>query len=336
MRTFIISMLLLFSANTRAIDVFTSATNALQMDGVVANGTQYNNVNITLQGYTVNSVGSNSTPYPATNTSVFPNTTAACQPSSVPSAWLTPQVGPTTVVPTPLISPLNLNAITLVLFRHGEKGLITSGTSAGQTVPENGNMSSIGQIRAQLLPARLNSLFGCPNYIIAPNPSGLIAGTPTSAGVTPLFYYERPSATIEPTATTLGFPIWMPYSFIDPQALAFDLLTNSAFAAPGNNPNTVFVAWEHNNILNMANYLQGIATSSNPAIPGIQGMQIDPPGSIVTGANGINYMCEAIPSTWHGCDYDSIWVMNIHGGNRLCYTHRYENLNNTQYQSQCN
>lgn len=62
-------------------------------------------------------------------------------------------------------------------------------------------MTNFDQIRAQLLPARLNSLFVCPNYIIAPNPAGLILGQ----------NYIRPAALIEPTPTTLDFPLWMPF-----------------------------------------------------------------------------------------------------------------------------
>ncbi len=225
--------------------------------------------------------------------------------------------------------------MTLVLVRHGEKALQTTGPNAGQDIAENGNMTSIGQIRAQLLPARLNSLFGCPNYIIAPNPAGLIQG----------HNYIRPAALIEPTATTLDFPLWMPYGLSNSQWLAKDLLTDPVFASKApNQANTAFIAWEHDNIVLMTNYITNAnpgvpiivpAGITKPANPGIPGMVIDSPSESVT-LNGTVYNCQPLPTTpWTDCDYDSIWVLNIRNGNHVCYVHLYENLNNPQYQQTC-
>lgn len=318
MKNYFFCIVLFASANALAVDNYND-TGILQMDGVVYNGIQYNNVSIQIPGYSLINVGSNSTPYPSPNT---------CQSGPVSSSWSKPQVSyALSTLPVEPAPPLN--TITLVLFRHGEKALQANGTETA----ENGNMSSVGQTRAQLLPARLNHLFGCPNYTIAPNPGGLITG----------YNYFRPAATIEPTATTLNFPLWMPYGASNSQWLAKDLLTDPVFSPTATKqPNTAFIAWEHNNIVLMTNYITGgnipiviPAGYTAPLNPAIPGMIVDPSSQSMT-LNGVVYACEPLPTiAWPECDYDSIWVLNIHDGNHVCYTHMYENLNNQQYQKAC-
>jgi hypothetical protein len=327
-------MLLFFSVNALAMDSYAPATGILSMDGVVDNGTQYNNVVIQIPGYTVQSEGSNSTPYPTPNTATYPPG-AACQSGSVPGSWQAPVTLPlpspnpeTSSVSNPAsVSGALTNAMTLVLLRHGEKALQMNGNTPapGTTtpnVPENGNMCSIGQTRAQLLPATLSTLFGCPDYIIAPNPSEL-TGSANS-------FYVRPLATIEPTATTIGFPVYTPYGYTNTPWLAYDLLTNSVFTQTASTPNIAFIDWEHNNLINLTNYIVGAGGLT------VNGLTVDPATqSAPFPLNGVSYYCQPIPAGWPSCDYDSIWVLQVHDGSHVCYLHFYENLNNAQYQTNC-
>lgn len=233
---------------------------------------------------------------------------AECTPGPTPASWAM-QASPEPY--TPAAEP---NAITLVLFRHGEKKILPDGKTL-----ENGNMDVVGQKRAQRLPARLQQMFGCPDYLIAPDPSVKIEGDDDI-----FYYYARPAGTIEPTATTLAYPLWMPYGFYYPQNLAADLLTAPVFAPSSvSAPKKAFIAWEHGNIVAMTNY---IVSQWN--------LNVLPAGEKVT-ANGKTYQCQSIPSEWPGCDYDSVWVLNLLGNN-VCYTHLHENLNNPAYQRACN
>ncbi len=63
MRNFILYTTLALSANALAIDSYNSTTGTLQMDGVVDNGTQYNNVTVQIPSYNLISQGSNGTSY---------------------------------------------------------------------------------------------------------------------------------------------------------------------------------------------------------------------------------------------------------------------------------
>lgn len=237
-----------------------------------------------------------------------PVSAAQCIPGPVPKSWATP----TEPVPyTP--NPQEANTITLIMFRHGEKRILPSGSTL-----ENGNMSAVGQTRARRLPARLQQMFGCPDFLVAPNPNVKIPGSNNV-----FFYYERPAGTIEPTAATLAYPLWMPYGADDTPLLADDLLTAPEFAAPQQfAPRKVFIAWEHANIDIMTHYILARWNLS-----------LLPPGKTVD-ANGKTYQCQNVPTRWSGCDYDSIWVLNVQGKN-ICYTHMHENLNNPSYQKRC-
>lgn len=204
--------------------------------------------------------------------------------------------------------------ITLVMFRHGEKKILPNGQ-----ILENGNMDVVGQQRAQRLPARLQKMFGCPDYLVAPDPSVKIGGDDNT-----YYYYERPAETIEPTAATLAYPLWMPYGFYYPQNLAADLLTVPVFAPSSpSEPKKAFIAWEHNNIVAMMSYI--VSQWNLNVLPAVEKVM----------ANGKTYHCQNIPSEWSQCDYDSVWVLNIQWSN-VCYTHMQENLNNAAYQRACN
>ncbi|WP_145998750.1 hypothetical protein [Methyloterricola oryzae] len=238
---------------------------------------------------------------------LHPAMAAKCNPGPIPTSWATQS---TPVPYTPTAEP---NAITLILFRHGEKKLLPNGRFL-----ENGNMSEVGRKRAQRLPARLQGMFGCPDYLVAPNPSSKISG-----GENTFYYYERPAGTIEPTAASLSYPLWMPYSAIETPSLSDDLLTAPEFSPSSpSTPRKIFIAWEHENILVLTHHL--LTQWKLNALPEGESMK----------ANQKAYQCQSIPTRWDGCDYDSIWVFNIQGNN-LCYTHLHEHLNNPSYQKSC-
>jgi hypothetical protein len=231
-----------------------------------------------------------------------------CTSGLVPGSW-SAATAPTSLTPVDVPNP-----ISLFMVRHGEK-LIKNGKFL-----ENGNMSKVGQNRAQRLPARLNKLFGCPDNIVAPDPTVKIEQD------NKFYYYVRPAGTIEPTAASLSYPLWMPYGADQPNKLADDLLTATEFAPPDPNnpyaPKKVFIAWEHNNLKIMTDYI--INKWNLYVFPKGQSLKV----------NGKTYQCEPVPSVWDSCDFDSIWVLNIQGNN-LCYTHMYEKLNNASYQKSC-
>jgi hypothetical protein len=381
MKHFVIGIIsaIVFS-NSMAMDSYSPLTGVLNVDSIVDGGLQYNNVSVGLPGGYNYAPGATAptptTPYvPSTsiNTQFPPPVSAAngtvCTsgpvPTGSPTNWQ--QNGPITPAAsylTPIADATTLNAMTLVFFRHGEE-VLTAPVQSGITYPfplsqysqslglvagynDVGNMSSIGQVRAQQLPATLNQYFGCPNYTIAPTPSVVTQGAGQGAGG--YYNYVRPLATIEPTATTLGFPVWTPYGAypttnnylninnITAYGLPYDLLTNAAFTNTSA-PFTAFIAWEHNNIVSMVNYIlsKGGLTAS-----GVATVAAGTPSFFKL--NGYNYQCQSLPATppallpsaaiWNSCDWDSIWVLQIQGG-QACYLHFYENLNNTQQQNNC-
>ena len=81
-------------------------------------------------------------------------------------------------------------AATVVFIRHGEK------PPAGL-----GQLDCQGLNRALALPAVVERMFGKPDAIFAPDPSG----KNDDSGVA--YDYVRPLATIEPTAITFGLPV---------------------------------------------------------------------------------------------------------------------------------
>lgn len=111
---------------------------------------------------------------------------------------------------------------TIVMIRHGEK------PSQGL-----GQLSCKGLNRALALPRVLESKFGRPAQIYAPNPGV----QKYDRGVS--YNYIRPLITIEPTAIKLGLPVNTIYGFDDTAGL------EKALGAPDLQDKVVFVAWEH-------------------------------------------------------------------------------------------
>lgn len=120
---------------------------------------------------------------------------------------------------------------TIVFMRHGEKSM-----------SPQGEIDCQGENRSFALPQVLNTMFGRPNYIFAPNPASQIRKeNPENIDAT--YNYLRPLGTIEPTAVSLGMPINTTYAFNDDSNVATVLLSHAYHNA------LLFVAWEHNNFL---------------------------------------------------------------------------------------
>jgi hypothetical protein len=123
----------------------------------------------------------------------------------------------------------------IILLRHGEKprqGL--------------GQLTCQGLNRALLLPDFLAKNFPKPDYIFAPNPS--VKATEIH-GDGERYDYVRPLVTIAPTAIRLGLPINTQLPYNDPGLLADTLLD------PKYRRSTIYVVWEHLNIVSFAEIL---------------------------------------------------------------------------------
>jgi len=116
----------------------------------------------------------------------------------------------------------------IIVIRHGEK-----------PITDLGQLSCAGLNRSLILPNYFHSHFQKPNYIFAPNPSILNAG----------FSYVRALATIEPTAISFGMPVSTQIGYDRPEDLAKTLLEDKYHRS------TIIVAWEHKNIIKLANIL---------------------------------------------------------------------------------
>jgi hypothetical protein len=114
---------------------------------------------------------------------------------------------------------------TIVLMRHGEK----PSTDLGQ-------LDCQGLNRALALPNVLNSQFGKPNYIFAPNPAGDNSG----------YSYVRPMMTIEPTAVQYGLTVNTAFTFTNYLAVAEELISNAY------KQSLSYVTWEHVNLVDIA------------------------------------------------------------------------------------
>jgi hypothetical protein len=115
---------------------------------------------------------------------------------------------------------------TIVFLRHAEK------PAAGL-----GQLSCQGANRAARLPRVLDSMFGKPDWLYAPNPNVKIADPGGS------FYYVRPLATIEPTAIINGISVNTKYGYNETAGLQSLLIT------PRKANDTIFVVWEHENLV---------------------------------------------------------------------------------------
>jgi hypothetical protein len=121
---------------------------------------------------------------------------------------------------------------TLVLVRHAEKpaeGL--------------GLLTCKGLNRALMLPDFFASNFERPDYIFAPNPAVKVTEI---HGNGQRYDYVRPLLTIGPTAVRFGVPISTQLPFNDPGLLADTLLD------PQYHNDTIYVAWEHANLVAFA------------------------------------------------------------------------------------
>lgn len=112
---------------------------------------------------------------------------------------------------------------TLVIFRHGEKpakGL--------------GQLTCRGLNRALALPAVLETKFGRPDYLFAPDPAVQVRD-----GLFGDYSYVRPLATLEPTAIRLGMNVNAQIGYTQIDKLEAEL-TQPKYASA-----KIFVAWEH-------------------------------------------------------------------------------------------
>src|SRR6516225_3543006 len=111
---------------------------------------------------------------------------------------------------------------TIVMIRHGEK-------------PANGlgQLTCEGLNRALALPRVIETKYGKPDAIFAPDPAQQKDDRGTK------YDYVRPLATIEPTAIYFGLPVNASIGFADIDGLRAVLLS------PAYRRSRVVVAWEH-------------------------------------------------------------------------------------------
>jgi hypothetical protein len=168
-------------------------------------------------------------------------------------------------------------AATVVFIRHGEK------PPAGL-----GQLDCQSLNRAPALPAVVERMFGKPDAIFAPDPSG----KNDDSGVA--YDYVRPLATIEPTAITFGLPVdaRIEYSAWGALVQAIGKVLSRGRAK------FILVAWEHKVIAPAARALLA-AHGGNPA---------------------------AVPA-WSGSDFDSMYVVTIGpGGGKANFAIQHEGL----------
>lgn len=149
---------------------------------------------------------------------------------------------------------------TIVLVRHGEK-------------PDGGlgQLACQGLNRALALPNVIQSMFGKPDAIFAPDPAHSKPDHLKS------YDYVRPLATIEPTAIRFGLPVNAQFGWDDEKGLVAALEGRDYRNA------LVLVAWEHRKIEDIAQAL----LARNGADPTVH-----------------------VPS-WAYEDFDSIYVIRI-------------------------
>lgn len=124
---------------------------------------------------------------------------------------------------------------TILLLRHGEK----------PTDKTDIHLSSKGQQRAAALAPYLVSTYGIPTAIYA---MGQKKAT-TSV---------RPIETMRPTATVASIPLITKYDKDSYRDMTKEILGNTAYAGK-----TIFICWEHNQLLKIAKKL-GVPKKSIP------------------------------------------------------------------------
>ena len=149
--------------------------------------------------------------------------------------------------------------VALVMIRHGEKPALGFG-----------QLDCQGLNRALALPDVLLAKFGRPDALFAPDP-----GVATNDFGQP-YNYIRPLATIEPTAIRFGLPVNTRWGIANLAPLEDELLS------PDHAGQVLFIAWEHNLVVQMARDI----LSRRGADPG------------------------AVPD-WKREDFDSIYVLNV-------------------------
>lgn len=148
---------------------------------------------------------------------------------------------------------------TIIMLRHGEK-------------PEQGlgQLNCQGLNRALKLPAVIEQKFGKPDFIFAPNPAQL----KEDKGA--IYSYNRPLATVEPTAIKFGMPVDTRFGFKDIEEL------QATLARPEYRNATVLISWEHKQLVKLAR-------------------------NIVKESGGD----KALVPKWPGEDFDSMYVLRV-------------------------
>lgn len=164
---------------------------------------------------------------------------------------------------------------TLVFIRHGEKPANI----------DNDQLTCQGQNRAVALPNILISKYGTPGYVFAVAPKE----KQDDNGID--YWYLRALATIEPTAVAAGVTVDLKFGKSDIDDVESELAKSKYQNA------TVFLAWEHNELVTLASNI----VKDNG------------------GASGI------VPA-WPSEDYDSIYVVVVtRNGGQTSATFVYDN-----------
>ena len=141
---------------------------------------------------------------------------------------------------------------TIVLIRHGEK-------------PKEGlgQLDCQGLNRALALPAVIQSAFGRPSAIYAPDPSQ----QKEDEGIP--YDYVRPLATIEPTAISFGLPVITTFGFSNTDGV------QAAIERPSNHNALVLISWEHKLIETIARGLLSAHGGDAALVPKWHGDDFD-------------------------------------------------------------
>jgi hypothetical protein len=134
---------------------------------------------------------------------------------------------------------------TIVMVRHGEKPAAKD---------DIGQLTCQGQNRALALPSVLLSKYGTPDAIFAAKPK-------KSSGDGGSYYSLRALATIEPTAIAAARTVMPKYEVDDIAGLQHELLKAKFDAS------TVFVAWEHKKVEDLAKNLVKASGGDDSVVP---------------------------------------------------------------------
>ncbi|MBV8046334.1 MAG: hypothetical protein JO171_04245 [Paludibacterium sp.] len=137
---------------------------------------------------------------------------------------------------------------TLVFMRHAEK-----------PADDLGQLSCQGLNRALALPPRLQTLFGRPDFLFAPNPGVANHG----------YSYVRPLATLEPTAIALAKPVDTRFGYNDVAGLLREL------DQPRYRRSMIWIAWEHKMIEKALKQLSARYAPNGAAIAPWPGKEFD-------------------------------------------------------------